>query len=286
MARTWLITGISRGLGHALATAALEAGDRVIGTTRSGDAPEGLSGDLTVLPFEASDPEAAARLATDAFGVHGRIDVLVNNAGYGLLGPIEETDDKALRDLFEVNVFAPFRLIRAALPYLRAQGRGHIVNMASIAGVAPSMGAGVYGATKAALSAMSYSLAAEVSPFGLWVSVVSPGAFRTEFLGETSIRRTAAERAYRAVDEALAKWSANDGRQAGDPALAAAAMLQLVEADEPPLDLLLGQDALNRADQRAERMAADIRDWRTISAETARRPTTTKKERRPDPTAT
>lgn len=278
MAKIWLITGISRGLGNALATAALAAGDRVIGTTRSGETPDGLLGDLTVLPFEAGNPEAADRLAADAFAVHGRVDVLVNNAGYGLLGPVEETDDKAIRDLFEVNVFAPFRLIRAALSRLRAQESGHIINVGSIASVAPSIGAGVYGATKAALSAMSYSLAAEVAPFGLWVSVVSPGAFRTEFLSAESIRKTVAERAYREVDEALARWAANDGVQLGDPALAAAAILQLVDADEPPLDLLLGQDALDRAEHRADRLAADIKDWRAISAATAHISSTEKEQ--------
>lgn len=278
MAKAWLITGISRGLGHALATAALAAGDSVIGTTRSGDTPPGLSGDLRVLPFEAGDPAAAHRLVTDAFAVHGRIDVLVNNAGYGLLGPVEETDDHAIRDLFEVNVFAPFRLIRSVLPRFRAQESGHIVNVASIAALAPSAGSGVYAATKAALATMSYSLAAEVAPLGLWLSVVSPGAFRTDFLSDGSIRRTTGDGAYREVDGALAELSAKDGAQAGDPALAAAAILQLVDADEPPLDLLLGQDALDRAERRADRMAADIRDWRAISAGTAH-PSTAEKDK-------
>ena len=276
--KNWLITGVSRGLGHALATAALAAGDSVIGTTRSGETPAALSGDIRVLPFEAAEPAAADRLAADAFAICERIDVLVNNAGYGLLGPVEETDDKAIRDLFEVNVFAPFRLIRAALPRLRTQENGHIINIASIAGVAPSMGAGIYGATKAALSAMSYSLAAEVAPLGLWVSVVSPGALRTEFLGDDSIRKTAAQGAYRAVDDALAQWAANDGAQLGNSALAAAAILQLVDADEPPLDLLLGQDALDRAECRADRLAADIKDWRAISASTAHQSTTEKEK--------
>jgi NAD(P)-dependent dehydrogenase (short-subunit alcohol dehydrogenase family) len=271
MDKVWLITGISRGLGHALAKAALDGGDRVIGTTRSGDIPKDLSGDLVVTPFEADDPAGADRLIADAFDTHGRIDVLVNNAGYGLLGPIEESDDQAVRDLFEINVFAPFRLIRAALPRLRVQERGHIINVASIAGVAPSMGAGIYGATKAALAAMSYSLASEVAPFGLWVTVVSPGAFRTGFLGKDSIQRTCARGAYPQIDEALARWAANDGVQLGDPALAAAAILRLTDAGEPPLDLLLGQDALDRAESRAQRMTADIHDWRSISATTSHR---------------
>ncbi|MET0314518.1 MAG: SDR family NAD(P)-dependent oxidoreductase [Hansschlegelia sp.] len=271
MAKVWLITGVSRGLGHALARAALAAGDRVIGTTRGGGAPAGLSGDLLVLPFEAGDPTAAGRLAADAFSAHGRIDVLVNNAGYGLLGPVEDTSDEAARELFDVNVFAPFRLIRAALPRLRNQESGHIVNVASIAGIAPAPGSALYSASKAALSALSYSLAAEVAPLGLWVTVVSPGAFRTDFLGDRSLRRTAGSDAYAPVNDALRAWSANDGRQTGDPARAAEAILQLVEADEPPLDLLLGQDALDRAERRADRFAADIRDWRGISTDTAHR---------------
>lgn len=271
MTKVWLITGTSRGLGRTLAEAALAAGDRVIGTTRNGDTPEGLSGDIRILPYELNDPAAADLLGADAFAIHGRIDVLVNNAGYGLLGAVEDTDDQAVRDIFEVNVFAPFRLIRAMLPHFRAQGRGHIVNLASVAGLAPGEGAAIYGATKAALAAMSYGLAAEVAPFGVWVSVVSPGAFRTEFLGKGSIRRIAGQSVYRGVDDALARWAANDGRQVGDPALAAAAIMQLIEADEPPLDLLLGQDALDRAERRAERMAMDIRAWRSVSASTAHR---------------
>jgi NAD(P)-dependent dehydrogenase (short-subunit alcohol dehydrogenase family) len=277
VAKIWLITGISRGLGHAIARAALDAGDTVVGTTRSGDTPDGLSGDLRVLPFEAADPAAADRLVADAFAVHGRIDFLVNNAGYGLLGPVEETDDQAVHDLFEVNVFAPFRVIRAALPRFRAQESGHIVNIASIAGVAPAPGSALYGATKAALSAMSYGLAAEVAAIGVWVTVVSPGAFRTDFLADRSLKRTGSSDAYAPVNDAMKAWRANDGRQDGDPALAAAAILQLVDADEPPLDLLLGQDALDRAGHRADRMAADVRDWRSISAGTGH-PSTTEKD--------
>jgi short-subunit dehydrogenase len=269
MAKIWLITGVSRGLGYALASAALTAGDKVIGTTRSGDAPEGLSGDLRIVQFEANDPAAADRLVRDAFAIHSRIDVLVNNAGYGLLGPVEKTDDQAMLDLFEVNVFAPLRLIRAVLPHFRAQESGHIVNLASIAGLAPSAGSALYSASKAAIAAMSYSLAAEVAPLGLWVTVVSPGAFRTDFLGDRSLRRTASSDAYLSVTDAMRAWSANDGRQAGDPALAAEAILQMVNADEPPLDLLLGQDALDRAQGRADRLAADTRDWRSVSEGTA-----------------
>lgn len=278
MAKVWLITGISRGLGYAVATAALAAGDHVIGTTRNGDAPEGLSGDLVVLPFEATDPAAADRLIADAFAAYGRIDALVNNAGYGLLGPVEATDDQAVRDLFEVNVFAPFRLIRAALPRFRTQEYGHIVNIASIAAVAPSAGSALYSATKAALSAMSYSLAAEVAPMGLRVTVVSPGAFRTDFLSDRSLRHAGSSDDYAVVNDAVRAWSANDGRQAGDPALAAAAILLLVDADEPPLDLLLGQDALDRAEHRADRLASDMRAWRSVSVDTAHRSRTVKEK--------
>lgn len=269
MSKVWLITGVSRGLGFALAAAALARGDRVVGTTRDGVAPDGLGIGLTVVPFEATDAAAASQLIERAFAAHGRIDVLVNNAGYGLLGAFEASTDEEVRHLFDVNVFAPVRLIREALPRLRAQESGHIVNIASIAGIAPAPGSALYSATKAALSAMSYSLAAEVAQMGLWVSVVSPGAFRTDFLADRSLRRTASSSAYAPVNDALRTWRANDGRQSGDPAKAAEAILALVDADEPPLDLLLGSDAVHRARARLDRFDDDVRGWESVSFATS-----------------
>ncbi|AOF92560.1 oxidoreductase [Sinorhizobium sp. RAC02] len=266
--RVWFITGISRGLGYALAQAAHERGDLVIGTTRSGAAPEWLEAQgLHVLPLDMGDAASIDQALASAFALHGRIDVLVNNAGYGLLGSVEAADDREVRDIFAVNLFAPLAIIRRALPRMRGQGRGHIVNVASIAGIAPAPGSGIYAGTKAALSAISYALAQELAPFGLWVTVVEPGSLRTDFLSDRSVLRSGATiddyaaTSGRAVDGLLSK----DGRQAGDPQRAAQAILAAVDAEEPPLDLLLGSDALQRARTRLDRFDDDVRQWEDVS---------------------
>ncbi|MGQ3215919.1 MAG: oxidoreductase [Shinella sp.] len=269
--RVWFITGISRGLGFALAQVALERGDAVIGTTRSGAAPEGLAmRDLHVLPLDMADAASIEQALASALVLHGRIDVLVNNAGYGLLGSVEAAGEHEVRDIFAVNLFAPLTLIRHALPRMREQGRGHIVNIASVAGIAPAPGSGIYAGTKAALSAISYALAQELAPFGLWVTAVAPGSFRTDFLSSRSALRSGstiddyAATSGRAVDGLLSK----DGKQAGDPRQAARAILEAVDAEEPPLDLLLGSDALQRARTRLDRFDDDLRQWEDVSRST------------------
>lgn len=269
--KVWFITGISRGLGRALAQAALDSGDLVVGTTRSGKAPEGLaSPNLTVVPLEAGSLQSIEHAVASTHTLHGRIDVLVNNAGYGLLGPVEAASDAEVRDIFNVNLFAPLAVIRQALPLMRAQGRGHIVNISSVAGVAPAPGSGIYAGTKAALSAISFVLAQELAPFGLWVTSVEPGSFRTDFLSSRSVLRTQsnvddyAATSGRAVDGLLTK----DGRQIGDPRRGALAIIDAVYADEPPADLLLGSDALQRARARLDRFDDDLRRWEDVSRTT------------------
>ena len=164
----WFITGISRGLGKALAEAALARGDRVVGTTRDGKSDIAAArGTLHVLPLEVSDALAIESTVAKAFQLAGGLDVIVNNAAYGLLGAIENASDAEVARLFDVNVFGTFRVIRAALPKLRAQGRGHIINITSIAGRAPMSGSGLYAATKSAVEGLSQSLALEVAPFGI-----------------------------------------------------------------------------------------------------------------------
>ena len=169
--KTWLITGVSRGLGLALAQAALARGDTVIGTVRS-RAPDLVAapGKLHLLTVDMTDAEAVPAMVTDAFARAGRIDVIVNNAGYGLLGALETASDAEAARLFETDVFGPFRLIRAALPRLRAQGGGHIVNVTSIAGRAPGAGSALYAAAKFALEGLSAGLAQEVAPLGIAVT--------------------------------------------------------------------------------------------------------------------
>ena len=190
--KIWFITGISRGLGLELAKAVLARGDVVIGTTRDGDSGlPSVSHRLHVLPLELPLADQATRAIVRAHALHGRLDVIVNNAGYGLLGAIEEARDAEVRRVFDVNFFGPLQVIQAALPFLRAQRRGHIVNISSIAGLAPLSGSGIYAATKFALEGLSESLAQEVGPLGIRVTLVEPGAFRTDFLSAHSIRNAA-----------------------------------------------------------------------------------------------
>lgn len=279
--KIWFITGISRGFGYELAKAVLDKGDLVVGTTRDGTVPPQLApyrpaphqlahGGLTVLPLEMTDIGGIERIVAEAAGLHGRIDVLVNNAGYGLLGPVAGGTAAEIEHVFAVNVHGPLAVIRAALPLLRAQGRGHIVNISSIAGIAPAPGSGIYAATKAALWALSQSLAQEVAPLGLWVTVVSPGSFRTDFLSGRSMRRTAGDDGgYAESRRVLDLLAAKDGRQDGDPARGVQAIIQAVEADEPPLDLLIGADAYDRARVRLNRLDEDMERWEAVGRSTA-----------------
>jgi NAD(P)-dependent dehydrogenase (short-subunit alcohol dehydrogenase family) len=269
--KVWLITGIARGLGRALAEAVLGRGDIVIGTTRNGMPPAELRNEnLTVLPLELSSPDQIARAVEAASQAYGCLDVIVNNAGYGLLGPIEVTSPDEVKNIFAVNFFGPLTLIQAVLPILREQRQGHIVNISSIAGIAPAPGSGIYAATKFALEGLSLSLAQEVAPFGIWVTLVEPGALQTEFLSQRSIKRTAvnldeyAATSGRALDGLLPR----PGQPLGDPARAAAAIIEAVEADEPPVNLILGSDALNRAYVRLNRFEQDLAGWESVSVST------------------
>ena len=266
--KIWFITGISRGLGRSLAGAVLDKGDVVIGTTRDGTPPEGLSSDrLTMLPLDVTDGDRVPSIMEAAFAEHGRLDVIVNNAGYGLLGPVEAVTREEVEHVFAVNFFGPLEVIRASLPRLREQRSGHIVNISSIAGIAPAAGSGLYSASKFALEGMSQSLAQEVAPLGIWVTLVNPGAFRTEFLSKRSIRRMEANiedyaaTSGRTVDGLLAA----NGLQIGDPDRGAAAIIEAVEADEPPLNLVLGSDGLRRARTRIDRLEEDLRRWERIT---------------------
>lgn len=269
--KTWLITGISRGLGQALAQAALARGDTVIGTVRGGAADlDAGTGKLHLLQLDIADKAAVETEVARAFEMSERIDVIVNNAGYGLLGAIEEATDIEVERLFEVNVFGPFRLIRAALPRLRAQGSGHIVNVTSIAGRAPMASSGAYAAAKSAMEGLSQSLSQEVGPLGIKVTAVAPGGFRTDFLSSHSIRRsTGVSDAYAGtVGKALAHLDGIAGKQIGDPVRGAAAILAAVDAEQPPLHLLLGSDALRRAREKADAVLAEMDRWEAVTRST------------------
>lgn len=266
--KVWLITGVSRGFGNALAEAALAAGDIVIGTTRDGKATiEGRTDKLHLLPLDVTDAAAIDGAVARAQELHGRLDVIVNNAGYGLLGSVEEASEEEIARLFDVNFHGPRRIIRAVLPHLRRQKSGHIINITSIAGLAPGPGSGFYAAAKFAVEGMSQSLAQEVAPLGIKVTLVEPGAFRTDFLSDHSIRNSRATIADYApsVGAAVARLVAMAGKQIGDPARGVAAIIEAVRAAEPPLHLVLGSDAFKRTQDKQARLAGDLERWKTIS---------------------
>jgi NAD(P)-dependent dehydrogenase (short-subunit alcohol dehydrogenase family) len=267
-----LITGSSRGFGRALAEAALARGHVVVGTTRDGrNEIDPESDRLHVLALDVTDGDAVAGAVEQAMALAGRIDVLVNNAGYGVLGSIEETDEATTRALFETNFFGALRVTQAVLPHMRLQRRGHIVNLSSVAGRAPAAGSGLYAASKCALAGMSEALAAELAPLGIHVTIVEPGAFRTDFLSASSIRTIPVQIAdydgtAGATQDRLVPMH---GLQLGDPYRAVAAIIDAVGAPEPPLHLVLGADALERSRANVAALVGDMDRWEHVSRETA-----------------
>lgn len=249
----------------------MAAGGQVIGTTRTGKADwaEGKA-NLSLMALELSDAAAVKEAVEKAHTVHGRIDVLLNNAGYGLLGAIEEAAPEEAQQVFAVNFFGPLYLIQAALPFLRKQRSGHIVNISSIAGIAPMAGSGLYAAAKSALEGMSHALAQELAPLGIRVTVVEPGAFRTDFLSDSSRQET--RQCIADYDSTAGKNVAHlaeiHGKQAGDPARAARAILAAVGEEQPPLHLVLGSDAFRRSRERLDDFSAELGRWEAVSRST------------------
>lgn len=269
--KIWLITGVSRGLGKALAQAVLDQGDIVIGTTRSGKAD--LSGDansLKLFELELTEPAQIKQTVEAAYQLHGRLDVIVNNAGYGLLGALEETSDEDIQRVFDVNFFGVVHLIQAVLPYLRQQRSGHLVNLSSIAGLAPMAGSSLYAAAKSAVEGVSQALAQEVEPLGIKVTLVEPGAFRTDFLSDHSIVNSHTKIAdYQPTSGKAVQHLADiAGKQLGDPNLGAQAIIKAVESEDPPLHLVLGSDAVKRTRAKIEAMTKNLEAWEAVSKST------------------
>jgi NAD(P)-dependent dehydrogenase (short-subunit alcohol dehydrogenase family) len=247
--RVWLITGGSSGFGRAIAEGALARGDTVVAASRRPEALDDLvatsSGRLTTAVLDVTDPAADKQIVADVVRAHGTIDVLVNNAGRGMVGAVEETSDAELRDLMELHFFGPVTLIRAVLPHMRRQGSGAIVQISSMGGRFSFAGVGPYSSTKFALEGLSEALALEVAPHGIKVLIVEPGAFRTGFANAGSLQVvTAVLPAYDdTVGPVRSGLPESDGTQPGDPAKAAAAILTALDADKTPLRLPLGNDA-------------------------------------------
>ncbi|TWB43545.1 NADP-dependent 3-hydroxy acid dehydrogenase YdfG [Rhizobium sp. ERR 922] len=268
--KTWLITGCSSGFGQRLALAAAQRGDRVIATARNvktiGEMAEPFAGRMITLPLDVTDAAAAKAAVANAVETFGGFDVLVNNAGYGLFGAIEEGTPEEYRPMFEVNVFGLIETTRAALPVLRRSG-GTIVNMSSGAGIAGSGGGGYYNAAKFAVEGISEALADELKPFGIRVLIVEPGPFRTDFLGR-SITIAAKEMLEYAASSRKHYRETNNGNQAGDPDNAIAVILQAVDADNAPLHLPLGPIAHSIAERKLASFRRDIDAWRDITIAT------------------
>ncbi|QJB31501.1 SDR family NAD(P)-dependent oxidoreductase [Chitinophaga oryzae] len=266
--KTWYITGASKGMGLSLVKQLLEKGQRVAATSRSISAFDAFRENDNFLPLETdlkSEPAVAASIR-QAVGKFGRLDVVVNNAGYGLGGALEELTAEEINENFEINFFAVVRVIQQALPYMRQQRSGHIINISSIAGFAPGLGWAVYCAAKFAVSGLSAALTNDLKPLGIHVTNVMPGAFRTSFAAADSIafsRQTISD--YEHLRASHAKLSSMDGAQPGDPDKMADIFLQLTSSPDPATDLFLGSDAYHRATARIAQLQAQMNTWKAAS---------------------
>lgn len=261
MTELWLITGVSSGLGRSMAIAALEAGFAVVGTVRNEvDARsfENLPGRAHARILDVGDHGAVSGVVEEIERTLGPVSVLVNNAGYGQEGPLEAIAISDLQRLYDVNLFGALRLCQAVIPSMRARGDGRIINISSATtlGAAPAIGA--YSSSKAALNCLSEVLAKEVGAFGIKVTAVLPASFRTDWAGRSLTRTGEGDSHYGHLAETRAARAARDGRQAGDPARFAAAILALAADENPPLNLLLGASALRGARARIAQMEAEV----------------------------
>ncbi|MGW4101407.1 SDR family oxidoreductase [Mycobacterium sp. NPDC004974] len=266
--KVWFITGASRGFGREWAIAALDRGDKVAATARDtatlADLADKYGDALLPIKLDVTDREAdfaAVKAAHDRFG---RLDIVVNNAGYGQFGFIEELSEADARDQIETNVFGALWVTQAALPYLRAQGSGHIIQVSSIGGITAFPLVGMYHASKWALEGFSQSLAAEVAPFGIHVTLIEPGGFSTDWAG-SSARQAAPLADYDEARAAAQRARAQRGAKPGDPKASAEAVLKIVDAENPPLRVFFGELPLQLAKADYESRLATWEQWQPVS---------------------
>ncbi|WP_441230606.1 oxidoreductase [Tardiphaga sp. 215_C5_N2_1] len=271
--RVWFITGASRGFGALIAAEALAQGDAVVATARDPNAVTARLGTherLLATRLDVTSETEAHEAAGQAVKKFGRIDVLVNNAGYGLLGAIEEASANEVERLYATNVFGLLGVTRAVLPHMRRQGSGHIMNISSVGGYAGFPGWGVYGSTKFAVEGISEALAAEVAPLGIHVTVVEPGFFCTDFLDDNSLVRTALEISDYHATVGKTRGHAADANHAqpGDPSKLAKAFMQLAAAKTPPVRLPLGSDTVARIESKHAFVEKELAAWRDVATST------------------
>jgi NAD(P)-dependent dehydrogenase (short-subunit alcohol dehydrogenase family) len=268
--RVWLITGVSSGLGLAFAQAALTAGHIVIGTVRKESDRRNFEdiqpGRAHAVILDVSDFASIAAAVAQAQQEVGSIDVLINNAGYGHEGTLEESPLDDLRRQFDVNVFGAVAMIKAVLPQMRERRSGHIVNITSMVGLAALPGIAYYCGSKFALEGITEALAQEVKQFGIQVTALAPGSFRTDWAGRSMVRANRHIADYDVLFDPIRQArEAKSGLQAGDPAKAAQILLEMIEADKAPLHLVLGSDALQLIRRRIDRLSAELDQWAEVS---------------------
>jgi short-subunit dehydrogenase len=273
--KVWYVTGASQGLGLILVKMLLDNGYRVAATSRDAHALSqavGLVDKDRFLPMavDLNNPDCIDESVQQTLTAFGRLDVVVNNAGYGMAGTLEEIPEQDIINIFKVNVLATINVVKRILPVMRDQKAGYIINMGSVAGFVGAPGWSVYSATKAAVAAFSEVLALDVKEFNINVTVVEPSGFRTSFLTKDSLAFVESKiEGYKAVKDTQERYMAANGKQPGDPERASEILMELAESEEPPVHLYLGGDAYNRASEKLKSMTAELEYWKktTISAD-------------------
>ena len=269
--KVWYVTGASQGLGLTLVKKLLENGYRVAATSRDAHTLSqavGLIDKDRFLPLavDLNNLDCIDESIQQTLTTFGRIDVVVNNAGYGMAGTLEETAEQDVRNIFNVNVLATIDVVKRVLPVMRRQRSGYIINIGSVAGFVGAPGWSVYSATKAAVAAFSEVIALDVKEFGIKVTVVEPSGFRTGFLTQNSLALiTTKIEGYEAVKNTQDRYLSSDGKQAGDPERAAEIFMALVESPESPMHLFLGNDAYDRASKKLADMSGELEQWKAIT---------------------
>jgi NAD(P)-dependent dehydrogenase (short-subunit alcohol dehydrogenase family) len=267
--KIWFITGASRGFGLEITKAVLASGDKVVATVRrylEAFAREFGSENLHVVVLDVTSQPQTKEAVTQAMERFGRIDVLVNNAGYGMLSAVEEATDQEVRRNFDTNVFGLLNVTRSVLPHMRRQRSGHIINITSVGGLSGSAGWGLYAATKFAVEGLTESLAKEVAPLGIYATAVEPGYFRTDFLDQTSLDRVGnvIEDYADTVGQMRKRATEVNKQQPGDPRKLAAALIAIAGSEKPPLHLPLGKDSLNAYRAKTAGFEKDIEAWHDV----------------------
>ncbi len=270
VSRVWFITGASTGFGHLLAKEVLRRGERLIATARDITKLEDLKGQypnqVSTFTLDVTKPEQIESVVRNALHVFGHIDVLVNNAGYGLAGAIEEVSAAEFEPMLQTNFYGLVRTTRALLPNFRMRHSGHIINLSSIAGLVGQQGWGFYAATKFAVEGFSEALASELKPFGVHVTLIEPGPFRTDFLSRSGKLAANELPDYRqTAGKAREYFKTQADKQPGDPQKAVEAIFAVVDSPEPPLHLLLGKNALQRLRGKLSQRQQEIKTWEQVT---------------------